>query len=136
MEIDTEDVLQAAETKWNFMSVRPGLVGGHCISVDPYYLTHIAQKKGHMPRLILEGRRINNGMGGYVFRRLIRLMNEKGIGVVGSKILILGLTFKENCSDTRNSKVFDLIDHLAEADARVHVFDPWVNQMIPFERTI
>ena len=128
MGISTEEVLQAAETKWNFMSVRPGLVGGHCISVDPYYLTYIVQEKGYIPRLILEGRRVNNGMGGYVFRRLIRLMEEKGIDVVGSKILILGLTFKENCADTRNSKVFDLIDHLAESDARVHVFDPWVNQ--------
>ena len=127
MGINTEDVLQAAETKWNFMSVRPGLVGGHCISVDPYYLTYIAQEKGYIPRLILEGRRINDGMGGYVSRRLLDLMGEHGINVEKAKVLILGLTFKENCADTRNSKVFDLIDELAKLDADIDAFDPWVD---------
>jgi len=126
MGINTEEVLQAAETKWNFMSVRPGLVGGHCISVDPYYLTFIAQKKGCIPRLILEGRNINNGMGSYVSSRLVDLMEGRGINVEKAKVLILGLTFKENCADIRNSKVFDLINALSELGAEIDVFDPWV----------
>ena len=125
--IDTEEVLQAAGTKWNFLPFRPGLVGGHCIGVDPYYLTHKATEIGYHPEMILAGRRINDGMGAYVAQQVIKLMTEKRIMVAGSKILILGLAFKENCPDLRNSKVIDVLNELQRFDAEVDVYDPWVD---------
>jgi UDP-N-acetyl-D-galactosamine dehydrogenase len=125
--IDTAEVLEAAGTKWNFLPFRPGLVGGHCIGVDPYYLTHKAQESGYHPEVILAGRRINDGMGEYVADRLVKLMTRKGINVVGSRILVLGLTFKENCPDVRNTKVVDIIRSLQNYNARVDVFDPWID---------
>jgi UDP-N-acetyl-D-galactosamine dehydrogenase len=127
MGIDTLEVLQAAGTKWNFLPFRPGLVGGHCIGVDPYYLTHKAQELGYHPEVILAGRRINDGMGGFVAGRVIRLMAKRKINVVGSRILVLGLAFKENCPDLRNTKVVDMIRELKQYHAEVDVFDPWVN---------
>ncbi|MEM8948040.1 MAG: Vi polysaccharide biosynthesis UDP-N-acetylglucosamine C-6 dehydrogenase TviB [Pseudomonadota bacterium] len=126
--IDTEEVLKAAGTKWNFLPFRPGLVGGHCISVDPYYLTHKAQHVGYHPEIILAGRRINDGMGSYVAERVIKLMTKKGLHVVGSKILMLGLSFKENCPDLRNTGVVDIIRELKSYNAAVDVFDPWVSK--------
>ncbi len=126
--IDTEEVLKAAGTKWNFLPFRPGLVGGHCISVDPYYLTHKAQHVGYHPEVILAGRRINDGMGSYVAERVIKLMTKKGLHVVGSKILMLGLAFKENCPDLRNTGVVDIIGELTSYNAEVDVFDPWVSK--------
>ncbi|MEZ5931676.1 MAG: Vi polysaccharide biosynthesis UDP-N-acetylglucosamine C-6 dehydrogenase TviB [Alphaproteobacteria bacterium] len=128
LEIDTEEVLKAAGTKWNFLPFRPGLVGGHCISVDPYYLTHKAQHVGYHPEVILAGRRINDGMGTYVAERVIKLMTKKGLPVVGAKILILGLAFKENCPDLRNTGVVDIIRELESFNARVEVHDPWVSK--------
>jgi UDP-N-acetyl-D-galactosamine dehydrogenase len=125
--IDTEEVLQAAGTKWNFLPFRPGLVGGHCIGVDPYYLTHKATQIGYHPEMILAGRRINDGMGAYVAREVVKLMAERRIMVGDSKILILGLAFKENCPDLRNSKVMDIINELNRFDANVDVHDPWVD---------
>ncbi|QIL21736.1 Vi polysaccharide biosynthesis UDP-N-acetylglucosamine C-6 dehydrogenase TviB [Thermomonas sp. HDW16] len=125
--IDTLDVLEAAGTKWNFLPFRPGLVGGHCISVDPYYLTHKAQEVGHHPQVILAGRRTNDGMGGYVADQVIKLMVRKGINPVGARILILGLAFKENCPDLRNTRVVDIVRSLQEYNAQVDVFDPWVD---------
>lgn len=125
--IDTEEVLRAAGTKWNFLPFRPGLVGGHCIGVDPYYLTHKATEIGYHPEMILAGRRINDGMGAYVAQEVVRLMTERHIMVADSKILILGLAFKENCPDLRNSKVVDVINELKRFDADVDVFDPWVD---------
>ena len=125
--IDTEEVLQAAGTKWNFLPFRPGLVGGHCIGVDPYYLTHKATEIGYHAEMILAGRRINDGMGAYVAQQVIKLMTEKRIMVAGSKILILGLAFKENCPDLRNSKVIDVLNELQRFDAEVDVYDPWVD---------
>jgi UDP-N-acetyl-D-galactosamine dehydrogenase len=125
--IDTEEVLQAAGTKWNFLPFRPGLVGGHCIGVDPYYLTHKAQEIGYHPEMILAGRRINDNMGIYAAERVAQLMIQKRIHVKGSRILMLGLTFKENCPDLRNSKVVDVIRELEKYGARVDVHDPWVN---------
>ncbi len=125
--LDTEEVLQAAGTKWNFLNFRPGLVGGHCIGVDPYYLTHRATKAGYHPEIILAGRRLNDSMADYVADKLVRSMSEKGISVVGSRILVLGLTFKENCPDTRNSQVFGLIELLQDMNATVDVSDPWVS---------
>ncbi len=122
--IDTESVLQAAGTKWNFLPFRPGLVGGHCIGVDPYYLTHKAQTVGHHPEMILAGRRINDGMGGYVAAQVIKLMTQHKLQVVGSKVLIMGLTFKENCPDLRNTRVIDIIAELREYSADIDVFDP------------
>ena len=127
LDIDTLAVLAAAATKWNFLPFKPGLVGGHCIGVDPYYLTHRAQEVGYHPEVILAGRRINDGMGAYVADRIIRLMLKKGIHVSKSRILILGLTFKENCPDLRNSKVVDIISELKETGARIDIFDPWVS---------
>jgi UDP-N-acetyl-D-galactosamine dehydrogenase len=126
--IDTEDVLRAAGTKWNFLPFRPGLVGGHCIGVDPYYLTHKAESIGYHPEVILAGRRINDGMGVYVASQLIKAMNQKHIKVVGSRILVLGLTFKENCPDLRNTRVIDVINELQEHDVLVDVYDPWVDK--------
>jgi UDP-N-acetyl-D-galactosamine dehydrogenase len=128
LEIDTGDVLAAASSKWNFLPFRPGLVGGHCISVDPYYLTHRAQEIGYHPEVILAGRRINDRMGPYVADRVARLMMARGFPVVGSRILVLGLTFKENCPDLRNSKVMDVIATLRDYNAKVEVWDPQVDQ--------
>lgn len=127
MGIDTESVLRAAGTKWNFLPFRPGLVGGHCIGVDPYYLTHKAEALGYHPEVILAGRRINDGMGEYVAETVIRLMLRKRINVVGAKVLVLGLSFKENCPDLRNTKVVDIVRTLAGLNAAVDVFDPWVD---------
>jgi UDP-N-acetyl-D-glucosamine/UDP-N-acetyl-D-galactosamine dehydrogenase len=126
LDIDTEKVLQAAGTKWNFLPFRPGLVGGHCIGVDPYYLTHKAQEIGYHPEMILAGRRINDNMGSYVAQRVIKAMTELRILVAGAKILVLGLAFKENCPDVRNSKVVDIVRELELFDAQVDVFDPWI----------
>ena len=127
MGIDSLEVLEAAGTKWNFLPFRPGLVGGHCIGVDPYYLTHKAQQIGYNPEVILAGRRINDSMGGYVAGRTVKLMTKKRIHVVDSNILILGLTFKENCPDLRNTRVTDIIRELKTYNASVDVYDPWVN---------
>ena len=126
--IDTLDVLEAAGTKWNFLPFRPGLVGGHCISVDPYYLTHKAQEVGHHPQVILAGRRTNDGMGPYVADQVIKLMVRKGINPVNARVLILGLAFKENCPDLRNSRVLDIVHALQGYNARVDAFDPWVDR--------
>ena len=126
LDLDTEAVLNAAGTKWNFLPFRPGLVGGHCIGVDPYYLTHKAEQIGHHPEIILAGRRINNQMSQYACDRIIALMLSHKIEVVGAKILVLGLTFKENCPDTRNSKVVDLVNSLVACNADVNVYDPHV----------
>ncbi|MGE0004938.1 MAG: nucleotide sugar dehydrogenase [Parvibaculaceae bacterium] len=125
--IDTGDVLAAAGSKWNFLPFRPGLVGGHCISVDPYYLTHRAQEVGYHPEVILAGRRINDRMGPYVADRVARLMMARGFPVVGSRILVLGLAFKENCPDIRNSRVVDVIATLREYNARIDIWDPQVD---------
>jgi UDP-N-acetyl-D-glucosamine/UDP-N-acetyl-D-galactosamine dehydrogenase len=125
--IDTEAVLRAAGTKWNFQPFRPGLVGGHCIGVDPYYLTHKAQEIGYHPEMILAGRRVNDNMGSYIAQRVIKAMTELRILAAGAKILIMGLAFKENCPDLRNSKVVDIIHGLQSFDAEVAVYDPWVN---------
>jgi UDP-N-acetyl-D-galactosamine dehydrogenase len=125
--IDTLEVLQAAGTKWNFLPFRPGLVGGHCISVDPYYLTHKAQEVGHHPDVILAGRRTNDGMGPYVAGEVVRLMVRKGINPVQAKVLVLGLAFKENCPDLRNTRVIDIVQALRGYNAQVDVHDPWVD---------
>ena len=125
--IDTEEVLLAAGTKWNFLPFRPGLVGGHCIGVDPYYLTHKAQSIGYNPEVILSGRRINDGMGAYVVSQLIKLMLKKRIQVQDAKVLIMGLTFKENCPDIRNTRVVDIVAELKTYGVNVDVYDPWVN---------
>ena len=125
--IDTGAVLEAAGTKWNFLSCTPGLVGGHCIGVDPYYLTHKAEEAGHRTELILAGRRINDAMADYVAGRVVGLMKERGIPPAGSRILVLGLTFKENCPDVRNTKVVDLVRALEGHGAEVVVHDPWVH---------
>jgi UDP-N-acetyl-D-galactosamine dehydrogenase len=126
--IDTEDVLVAAGTKWNFLPFRPGLVGGHCIGVDPYYLTHKAQEIGYHPEMILAGRRLNDNMGIYVASEVIRLMTGRRIHVKGARVLVLGLAFKENCPDLRNSKVVDVIRELEKYGIRVDVYDPWVDR--------
>ena len=125
--IDTEAVLEAAGTKWNFLPFRPGLVGGHCIGVDPYYLTHKAQSIGYHPEIILAGRRLNDGMGTYVVAQLIKAMTKKRIQVQESRILVMGLTFKENCPDLRNTRVVDIVNELAEYNINVDVYDPWVD---------
>ena len=124
--IDTEAVLKAAGTKWNFLPFRPGLVGGHCIGVDPYYLTHKALQVGYNPEIILAGRRLNDGMSQHVADRLVQAMLKNNINVIDARVLVMGLTFKENCPDTRNSKVFDLIQHLADYKCVVDAHDPWV----------
>jgi len=126
--IDTEEVLLAAGTKWNFLPFRPGLVGGHCIGVDPYYLTHKAQEIGYHPEMILAGRRLNDNMSLYVASEVVKLMTSKRIHVKGARILVLGLTFKENCPDLRNSKVIDIIRELEKYGAKVDVFDPWIDR--------
>lgn len=125
--IDTEEVLIAAGTKWNFLPFRPGLVGGHCIGVDPYYLTHKAQEIGYHPEIILAGRRINDGMGAYVVSQVVKEMVKKRIHVENSNILIMGLTFKENCPDLRNTRVVDIVKELKEYNANVDIYDPWVD---------
>lgn len=125
--IDTHEVLAAAGTKWNFLPFRPGLVGGHCIGVDPYYLAQCAQRHGYNPEIILAGRRMNDGMGEYAATRVIKLMIRKKIQVVGSKILILGFTFKENCPDVRNTRVIDIVRTLKEYDLDIVIHDPWAN---------
>lgn len=130
MGIDTADVLEAASTKWNFLPFKPGLVGGHCIGVDPYYLAQCAQRFGYNPEIILAGRRMNDGMGPYVADRVVKLMLKKGIQVLGSKILILGFTFKENCPDVRNTKVIDIYRALKEYNLDITVYDPWANPAI------
>jgi len=127
MGIDTEEVLLAAGTKWNFLPFRPGLVGGHCIGVDPYYLTHKAQALGYHPEVILAGRRINDGMGKYVVAQLVKQMIRQQMVVSGAKVLVLGLTFKENCPDIRNTKVVDIISELTEYGIQPDVFDPWID---------
>ncbi|AKQ55581.1 Vi polysaccharide biosynthesis UDP-N-acetylglucosamine C-6 dehydrogenase TviB [Bordetella hinzii] len=127
MGIDTEAVLQAAGTKWNFLPFRPGLVGGHCIGVDPYYLTHKAQSIGYHPEIILAGRRLNDSMGGYVVSQLVKCMTKKRLHVQGAKVLVMGLTFKENCPDLRNTRVVDIIKELGEYSVDVDVYDPWVD---------
>jgi UDP-N-acetyl-D-galactosamine dehydrogenase len=127
MGIDTEAVLRAAGTKWNFLPFRPGLVGGHCIGVDPYYLTHKAEDLGYHPQVILAGRRINDGMGAYVAGQLVKSMLKRRIHVDGARVLVLGLTFKENCPDLRNTRVVDVIDELKEYGALVDVHDPWAD---------
>lgn len=127
MDIDTEAVLTAAGTKWNFLPFRPGLVGGHCIGVDPYYLTHKAQAIGYNPEIILAGRRLNDSMGEYVVTQLVKTMIKKRIQVNGAKVLILGLSFKENCPDVRNTKIIDIVHELQEYNIEVDVYDPWVD---------
>ena len=125
--IDTQDVLEAASTKWNFLPFKPGLVGGHCIGVDPYYLAQCAQRHGYHPEIILAGRRMNDGMGEHVANETVRLMLKKGIQVLGSDILILGFTFKENCPDVRNTKVIDIYKALKDYNLNLTVYDPWAN---------
>lgn len=125
MGINTQSVLAAAATKWNFLPFKPGLVGGHCIGVDPYYLTHKAQEIGYHPEIILAGRRLNDSMGSYIANQTIKLMIKKGHKVEGAKVLVLGITFKENCPDIRNSKVIDIISELLEFGIQVDVYDPW-----------
>ena len=127
MGIDTYEVLEAAGTKWNFLPFRPGLVGGHCIGVDPYYLTHKAQQIGYHPEVILAGRRINDSMGGYVAERVVKLMQQRDLRTAGGKVLILGLAFKENCPDLRNTRVVDIIQELRAYNVEVDVHDPWVS---------
>lgn len=128
LDIDTEAVLEAAGTKWNFLPFRPGLVGGHCIGVDPYYLTHKAQEVGYNPEIILAGRRLNDNMGIYVANQVIKLMIKKGQKIEGVKVLVLGITFKENCPDIRNSRVIDVIKELKEFGTEVEVYDPWADK--------
>jgi UDP-N-acetyl-D-glucosamine/UDP-N-acetyl-D-galactosamine dehydrogenase len=125
--IDTLEVLKAAGTKWNFLPFRPGLVGGHCIGVDPYYLTHKAQEVGYHPEVILAGRRINDGMARHVADETVKLMLRKNLPVLGSKVLVLGLTFKENCPDVRNTKVVDIVKALRSYNTQVDVYDPWID---------
>ncbi|NQT76760.1 MAG: Vi polysaccharide biosynthesis UDP-N-acetylglucosamine C-6 dehydrogenase TviB [Bacteroidetes bacterium] len=127
MGIDTLEVLEAAGTKWNFLPFRPGLVGGHCIGVDPYYLTHKAQEIGYNPEIILAGRRLNDNMGAFVAGQIVKLMIKKEHRIAASSILILGITFKENCPDIRNSRVIDIIRELEEFGANIHTYDPWAN---------
>lgn len=130
MGIDTQDVLEAASTKWNFLPFKPGLVGGHCIGVDPYYLAQCAQSYGYNPEIILAGRRMNDGMGEYVAGQVIKLMLKKGIQVLNSNILILGFTFKENCPDVRNTKVIDIYNALQEYNLNITIYDSWANAQI------
>ena len=127
LDVDTSEVLAAAGTKWNFLNFRPGLVGGHCIGVDPYYLTHKAESLGYHPQVILAGRRINDSMGGYIAHELVREMIRRGATVKGARILVMGLAFKENCPDLRNTRVIDIIQELAGYDAAVDVWDPWID---------
>ncbi len=127
LDIDTTEVLEAAGTKWNFLPFRPGLVGGHCIGVDPYYLTHKAQQIGYHPDVVLSGRRINDSVGERIADRVVRMMMKRGFPVVGSRVLVMGLTFKENCPDLRNTRVVDVVRALGDLNAKVDVWDPWVD---------
>lgn len=127
--IDTHEVLAAASTKWNFLNFKPGLVGGHCIGVDPYYLTQKAQEVGHYPEMILASRRINENMGRYVASQVVKLMIKRGVQVSGARVLVLGITFKENCPDIRNSRVIDAVDELKEFGCKVDVYDPWASSL-------
>jgi UDP-N-acetyl-D-galactosamine dehydrogenase len=127
MGVDTQEVLAAAATKWNFLPFRPGLVGGHCIGVDPYYLTHKAEALGYRPEVILAGRRINDGMGGHVARELVKAMIRRGVLVKGARVLVMGLAFKENTPDLRNTRVIDIVEELADYGATVDVWDPWID---------
>ncbi len=127
MGIDTEAVLQAAGSKWNFLPFRPGLVGGHCIGVDPYYLTHKAQSIGYHPEIILAGRRLNDGMGAYVVSQLVKAMLKRRITVEGARVLVMGLTFKENCPDLRNTRIVDIVKELGDYNIQADVYDPWVD---------
>ena len=128
LEIDTEEVLNAAGTKWNFLPFRPGLVGGHCIGVDPYYLTYKSEQVGYSPEIILAGRRLNDGMGKYIANQLLQEMSRRAIKLVDARVLVMGLTFKENCPDMRNTKVIDIIDELSQSVHSVECYDPWVNE--------
>ena len=128
MGISSRDVLEAAGTKWNFLNFKPGLVGGHCIGVDPYYLTYKAEKMGYKPNLILSSRQINNGMSAYIAKKTIRLLVEEDKNIKNANILVLGLTFKENCPDIRNTKVIDIIEELKDFGCNVDVYDPWVDK--------
>ena len=134
MQIDTTEVLEAAATKWNFLPFKPGLVGGHCIGVDPYYLAHKASSLGHTPQVILSGRNVNDQMGVFVADKLVRLMQERLIDVASSKVLLLGVTFKENCPDIRNSKVFDILSQLKQEGISVDIFDPFANAEEVFQK--
>ncbi len=125
LDIDTHQVLEAASTKWNFLAFKPGLVGGHCIGVDPYYLAQKAQRHGYHPEIILAGRRLNDGMGGYVAKEIVKLMIKNDITVKGSNILLLGITFKENCPDVRNTRVTDIVHELQSYDTMLTIYDPW-----------
>jgi UDP-N-acetyl-D-galactosamine dehydrogenase len=127
MGIDTESVLLAAGSKWNFLPFRPGLVGGHCIGVDPYYLTHKAQQIGYHPEIILAGRRLNDSMGAYVVAQLVKAMMQRRIQVDGARILVMGLTFKENCPDLRNTRIVDIVAELKEYNCQVDIYDPWIS---------
>jgi len=126
LSIDTEEVLKAAGTKWNFLNFKPGLVGGHCIGVDPYYLTHKAEEVGYRPEIILAGRRLNDSMAKHVAQRILKLMISRSIQPPGARVLVLGLTFKENCPDVRNTKVADVVKELQSFGSKVDVYDPWV----------
>lgn len=128
MNINTNDVIEAAATKWNFIKLKPGLVGGHCIGVDPYYLTHKAEELGYKPNLILGARQINNGMGKYIAEKTIKLMIKAGKIIKNSNILIMGLTFKENCPDIRNTKVVDIIEELKDYGANIDIYEPWIDE--------
>lgn len=132
MGIDTQAVLEAAGTKWNFLPFRPGLVGGHCIGVDPYYLTHKAQSIGYHPEIILAGRRLNDGMGAYVANQLVKTMLKRRIQVNGARVLVMGLTFKENCPDLRNTRVVDVVEELRSYDIEVDIYDPWASSAEAF----
>jgi UDP-N-acetyl-D-galactosamine dehydrogenase len=128
MGIDTNSVLEAAGTKWNFLKFKPGLVGGHCIGVDPYYLTYKAESLGYHPQVILAGRRINDNMGVFVANKVIKLMIQKGHKIEGSRVLVLGITFKENCPDIRNSRVIDVVNELNDFGCKVDIYDPWADK--------
>jgi UDP-N-acetyl-D-galactosamine dehydrogenase len=127
LEIDTHDVLEAAGTKWNFLPFKPGLVGGHCIGVDPYYLAQKAQENGYHPEIILAGRRLNDSMGDYVASQVVKLMIKKGVTINGATLLMLGVTFKENCPDVRNTKIVDVVKALEDYGIQVSLYDPWAN---------
>jgi UDP-N-acetyl-D-galactosamine dehydrogenase len=128
MDIDTQAVLDAAATKWNFLPFKPGLVGGHCIGVDPYYLAQKAQELGYHPEIILAGRRMNDGMGAYVAKEVVKLMIQKGIAIKDARVLMLGITFKENCPDVRNTKIVDVVAALNDYGLKVDIYDPWASQ--------
>lgn len=128
MGIDTHDVIEAAATKWNFIKLQPGLVGGHCIGVDPYYLVHKSMSVGHIPDIIRTAREINDGMARFVAGKLVKAMIQKGQQIKGAKVLVMGLTFKENCPDVRNTKVVDLIKELESYGMNIDIYDPWVNK--------